>query len=481
MLAAALFVVACDDAVEPAPDPLIVQIVRPDPAFQPYNLDMIELLGSAVAGDIGVLPDDSVWWTVDGEEITRGHRAKVRVIEGERTYRFHARYGAREESTTRTITVRSEGLGRILWTVPLASNEADGLSMAGDGTLYAMDGYDAAVAITPAGSARWRLDLPVSNLANLSAVGPDGTLHYGHTGGAGTMGGVIAITPDGTIKWIFGTDSVGPPGSANYHVHGGVAVDGAGNVYFGSEESDAPMYALSADGELLWRTPTSPGVDNRFWSYTILVGDTIAVALQRQDSAVAVHTGSGAVRWKVPVSGQVFCQLAPAVNSDGRIWIPERSGDAVIELGVVTHSIDGDPSDGAPVLGPRGAYFATVDGQVRLLPAGVEDMEPSGESTFYHGGVTLGANGVVYVLGNDSLVSWDAAGQMRFSTRVPHTAVACSWAQGGPVIGTDGTVYVRASHLGIVAIRDTVGPAVDAAWPTFQGNFQRNGRRNIDP
>jgi hypothetical protein len=59
---------------------------------------------------------------------------------------------------------------------------------------------------------------------------------------------------------------------------------------------------------------------------------------------------------------------------------------------------------------------------------------------------------------------------------MPHRG-AWSWGFGdSPVIGDDGTVYVRASGVGVMAFRDTVGPSTTAPWPTLQGNFQRTGR-----
>ncbi|NIR43515.1 MAG: hypothetical protein GWN08_05610, partial [Gemmatimonadetes bacterium] len=46
-----------------------------------------------------------------------------------------------------------------------------------------------------------------------------------------------------------------------------------------------------------------------------------------------------------------------------------------------------------------------------------------------------------------------------------------------PIIAPDGTVYIRIGSLGVFALRDTVGAAADAAWPTYQGGWMRQGRR----
>jgi hypothetical protein len=92
-------------------------------------------------------------------------------------------------------------------------------------------------------------------------------------------------------------------------------------------------------------------------------------------------------------------------------------------------------------------------------------------------GVTLGARDVVYAAGTDTLYSFTRSGERRFAVPVPGAEEADRprHLQSAPVIDAKGTLYLR-TWTGVTAFRDTVGPATDAPWPTFMGNFQRTGR-----
>ncbi len=57
----------------------------------------------------------------------------------------------------------------------------------------------------------------------------------------------VAINPDGTLKWEFTTNGLGPTSAA-------IGLDGT--IYFGSGNGGTlppSMYALNSDGSLKWR------------------------------------------------------------------------------------------------------------------------------------------------------------------------------------------------------------------------------------
>lgn len=488
--------VACDDAVAPAPPGLELRILTPSTTDTLWELDPLVLVGEAGAPDLGVLPDDSVWWTLDGTIVGTGHVATVRAAAGTQTIAFHARYNARTATVTRLLHATPGGLGRLLWSVPLDSSGASPLSFdPARGVAYATEQQGAlGVAVRTDGSVLWRAALGISAVWTGPAIGPDGTLFFGYYGGppggptGSETGGVLAVNPDGTRRWAVPAADLGPPGSTYYHVHGGVAIDSAGNVYFANEEDDAPLYSLDANGALRWRAATGGAGTHRFWSYTVLVGDTLATSILRTDSMPVVAARSGAVRWRAGVDRNHFCLLGPAVGHDGTLYVPGRAERQVLAFdaaGQLQWSVEvrGFFETGGPVIGRDTLYLGGRNGGVTLISRtgtslGTFGPAPDG----YQDGVTLAANGVLYVAGRDTLYSYDASGVLRFAVPVPHRpSGACFEAGGGPVITDDGTILLRASFGELVALRDTVGPATDAAWPTLQGNFKRNGRRAIDP
>jgi hypothetical protein len=467
--------------VSPADDPL-------------HDLDLVTLVGEASAADLGPLADDSLWWTNDGAPVGVGRRVSVRVVGGVHRIGLHARYGDRSDSVVRSIDVTGDGLGRVLWTVALDTSTADGLALSpGGDLLYAKDNAPwsahVAVAIATDGSLRWRVETGLSAQKSLPAVGPGGDQYYGYWIGPGggpgdDAGGVLALDADGIIRWTFIAADHASAGNGLYHAHGGVSLGPDGTIYVATEETDFPFYAVRPDGTMAWRSAS--GSNNRFFSYTTLLADSLVATFGRVDAMTVVGGAGGAPRWNAPVSGS-FCLLAPAVGDNGTVFVPDGDGrvtaytpdgtqrwDFPLPLGIL---------QGSPVVGPDRLYLAAANGGVTVVSTGGAALGTWGPAPqdYFHDGITLGANGVVYVAANDSLLSYDAGGNRRFAVAVPHRVTAeCEESQGGPVIGPDGTVYLRASHFGVMAFRDTVGPATDAPWPTLQGNFSRTGRRATD-
>lgn len=499
------FAAACGNSAAPtngAPA-LVVQITVMDPSDSILAGDKIVIGGEASASDIGTLPNDSLWWTDNGTTIGYGPAATTIATTGPHVFTLHARYGSRADSASRAVTVDA-GIGRLMWEVQLDSNPGDGLTLSPDGrTLYATeDTGTTAVAIGLDGSVLWRKGLGVDFRSPLPAVGPDGVLYYpyygGPTGGSGNWtGGVVALSPNGFSPWIFITANHTPAldSSTGYTIGEGVAVDASGRLFFPSKSTG--MYSLTSSGVLRWRrdTPNAGFFDGGF---TVLDGDSLVVALPRTDSFPAFTADSGVRRWGAAVSKQAWCAVGPAVGRNGDLYVPQLylpqraildEFDAYRPDGTLRWS-RGLPEPlmaGEPVVGKDRIYFGSTNGSVLVLSTNGDAVATFGPplggaaSGALRDGLTLAAHGVIYLAATDTLFSYDAQGARRFATPIPnHPSGTCWDVQGGPVIGADGTVYVRASDYGVIAIRDTVGPATDAPWPTLQGSFRRAGRRATD-
>ena len=479
VLLALLGTAGCEDSLRPELPQLQLRIVYPLASDSLFDRDTVGFAGEAVADDVGLIPDDSLWWEEDGIELGRGRLIQHVVRYGARSYTFKARYSGREGSASVDVTVHGS-VGRVRWVAPLLGASHDGLAMSPDGVIYARDGSGRVVAIAPDGTSLWHLELPFSLVGGPPAIGPDGTIYYSHYGRVvDEEGGVVAITHAGSIKWIFYTELNAPPGSAHYHIHGSMAVDASGSTYFGTEEYGAPLYGVNPDGSLKWRVEMRPNTYRKFWGSTVLLDDSLAISLEAFGLLVAVHTETGAVVWTDSLPAYSFSDHAPAIGHDGTIYIAKYSTlYALSPLGTEKWRRNLAPwgRGGGPVLGgdrlylrnsAGGVLVATITGEALL------DFGPSGES--FDAWLTLGANGVVYVAAKEKLYSYDKAGNLRFAITAPGDS-AIFYGGDGPLIGPDGTIYVRTSN-GVVAVRDTVGPDPEAAWPTFQGGPMRQGRR----
>jgi hypothetical protein len=479
VLVLALIVAACEEVVAPEPPPLELEIIAPSAADSLFDGDSVLLVGDARAPDLGPLPDDSLWWTDNGLELGRGRAVKVLLVGAPHLLGWHARYGARSDSVSELLRVVGSGIGRLLWTVPLDSSYVDGASLSPSGVLYALErGGERLVAISGDGNVLWRADLGAYVYGHPPAIGLDGTIYYGIVySDDGARGGVVAMAPDGTRKWVFATNDYGPPGNWYYHVHGGIAVGADGTVYFVSEERDAPMYAVAPNGRLKWRTSTRPDGGTRFWTHVTLVGESLAVAVQRNDSVVAVATGDGAVRWKSSLPGFSFDQHTAAVGVDGTVYICKGTTLLAVrpdgrEAWRRTIPFAGP---GSPAIAGTRLFLAMSSGGALVYSLAGDSVGSIGRAEgSVTGTVAVGANGVIYIAGADTLFSYGADGVLRFRTPISRGLYFA--ADPGPVIGPDGTLYYR-GFTALAAIRDTVGPAVGEVWPGFQGGPTRSGRR----
>jgi hypothetical protein len=495
-LLAATALVGCHDVAAPTPPPLAVRIIEPQAGVVVGDLDTVRLVGEATAEDIGAVPDDSIWWTLGRAELGRGRVHQGRLPLGADMIRLHARYGRREDSASAAVSV-VRAVGRMLWVVALDTNKLDGLSQAPDGTLYATDRrFGEVVAIAPTGEVKWRSQLPVVVQMLQPAIGLDGTLYWGYTYGLGSYGGLLAMAPDGTVKWHFACDAYGPPGSIYYRVLGQPAIGRDGTIYFASEENDGPMYAVNPDGSLKWRssTRTTETTVLRFTGPVALVGDSLLVSIRRELGSTlsqrlfALATESGTLRWSRPL-GVWGASAGPAVGANGTVYIATYGTSGYASL--LAFSPAGDTVwsrvaawqmyAGGPTLWSGRLFLGNALGGVWVYRTAAGDsLRAFGNTTSTRLGnaVTVGRGGVLYTAANDTLFSYTADGVVRYAVPVYHRwDVDFYGTAGGVLLGGDGTVYLRAAQLGVIAFRDTVGPATDADWPTLQGNPQRQGRR----
>ena len=68
-----------------------------------------------------------------------------------------------------------------------------------DGTIYIGSNDDCLHAVNPDGTRKWKFDSGQS-IVSSPAIGSDGTIYFGTMAGAGTIGKIFAINPDGTLK-----------------------------------------------------------------------------------------------------------------------------------------------------------------------------------------------------------------------------------------------------------------------------------------
>ncbi len=189
-------------------------------------------------------------------------------------------------------------------------NANNAVALAADGTIYLHSDEGRLFTFTDNGSSaaqKWSFAIPGNSYAS-ATIAPDGTIYLGSDEPTTNTHRLYAINPDGTRKWDFPTDNA---------VYTAVALDAAGNLYFGTLTS----------GRLYSVTPTG----TQRWMYTdARLGTSSSPALSPDGSTVyfagydgflhAVDTATGAARWTYKLGGEVRAS-SPAVDSNGTIYV----------------------------------------------------------------------------------------------------------------------------------------------------------------
>jgi outer membrane protein assembly factor BamB len=190
-------------------------------------------------------------------------------------------------------------------------------------------------------------------------IGPGGTLYAGNTGG-----GLYAIDPDGTLRWLFPTTN---------SVWSAAAIGDDGNEYFGS--LDLSVHALDPAGEPLWSRVTVG-----FVASSPAIGSDGTVYIGSFDGDLyALDPDTGAVRWRFETADHIYSSPALVQDAGGRttaIYVGSADGSLykLTPDGQLVWRYDtGDPIRSSPAVGraPRGdgeiVYFGSANGKLYAI------------------------------------------------------------------------------------------------------------------
>ncbi len=332
------------------------------------------------------------------------------------------------------------------------------------------------------------------------SVDGDGTVYFGleigSSSSVSTSGRVLALRPDGALKW-----QVDLPDWVDASPL--VGRDGA-TIYVGCW--DGKFYALNREsGTVKWSYDTEA-----FISASAAQAPDGTLYVPGGDGLLHALTESGAVKWVFPAADWI--QFAPAVAADGvvyfgswddsfyavnpdgsLVWSAQTGGDlvggaAVAADGTVVFgsrdryvyalNLDGsskwsletgDSVEAAPVIGPDGTvYIGSTDGVFRAIaPNGTVKWSRDLGAEIY-ATAAVRADGSVIVGASDYRVhAWSATGAPLW------TIEAGDWIDSSPVVASSGRIYVGSYDKKLYAIHGTAGPALSGDWPQFQRTAER--------
>ena len=232
--------------------------------------------------------------------------------------------------------------GKVAWRYEVLANYVSHRAdVARDGTVYFNDSSGFLYALTPKGKLKWAYDSQASGSQGPTVVGGDGTIYFGVSAPAA----ILAINPDGTLKWKFtAPESQGPIGGP------GIGPDG--NIYAVFDRpGTVGAVSLTPEGSLRWNKQGKPrvaevgqvgrelvfGGGNVYFTSTYY-GDVYAFDLNKGHQNFRVNVGS---------AGQA------AVTKDGDVLVPTQIApllDAFSPSGKLLWSFFGDEHNATTVL-----------------------------------------------------------------------------------------------------------------------------------
>jgi outer membrane protein assembly factor BamB len=188
---------------------------------------------------------------------------------------------------------RESGVER--WTLMLGDRAYATPCVARDGTIYVGSDAKKLLAVSPDGKVKWSLETD-GDADTGPAMASDASIVFA----AGRM--VYAVTPFGQVKWRF---------AAKRKVFTSPAIAPDGHVVFGSQ--DHHVYGLTEQGVLAWSVDLGADVDG-----APAIGDDGAVFVGTDGDEVArLDLDTGRVLWRVGLGGYVRGTLS--VTRDGDV------------------------------------------------------------------------------------------------------------------------------------------------------------------
>ncbi len=364
------------------------------------------------------------------------------------------------------------------------------------------------------------------------AVDASGTVYV-----SANDGNLVAVNPDGTVKWKCRMGDASQPADAITSP----AIDWDGTICSGSTWSGHGVFRVSPDGILLGQVlPNSPPL--HLSSPAIGYDGSIVAGFEGTLDVFAPP--DYARRWTatIPVDWPMFGQdpiPSPSIGQDGTIYIPSGDGtlkalssrghgkwafqyqiqavpnqigdygyldarasvaigdDGTVYFGANNTKLyalkpDGSPkwqvtTEGGiwsePVIGPDGTIYVNSGNQklYAFNPNGSQKwaFALAGTYTWLLSSPAVGSDGTIYIgtagVSGKRAVAVNPDGTLQWQNDVDGSIFA------SPAIGPDGTVYFQTNENTLYAFYSSSEGLADSPWPKYRGGASNTGRARQNP
>lgn len=228
---------------------------------------------------------------------------------------------------------------RAIWThavAPISSSPAIG----GDGTIYVGTTGGKLVAVTADGSATKWSATTNDTLGSSPCIAADGTIYVGSSDRK-----LYAISAAGASMWSFETGAA---------IVGSPVVGGDETIYVGS--SDGKLYAVTPEGKLRWTYTTGGPITG-----SPAVRGGILYVGSDDKKLHAVSTQTGAATWTYETLGAV---ATPVIGADKTVYVGSADGNlyAITPSGLLYFAVKAKGRiRSAPAIGADETLYVTTD------------------------------------------------------------------------------------------------------------------------
>ena len=253
--------------------------------------------------------------------------------------------------------------GTVKWQYVTGSPIYSSPALAPDGSIYIASRDGVLHSFLPDGTRAWKFDT-AGGITTFSspAIGADGTIYLG------TATGLVAVNPDGTLKWYC------PTGGSSEDSSPAIATDGT--IYVGSKVAkQKTLFAVKPDGNVKWKL--GPYLVEQDLSTAQAIGADGIVYVSMGKIVYALNP-DGSVLWQQALGNSI--PSSPAIGGTALLGVP---GEGVLYVGSRDTSLYAfaTPRSGGPVnhnpvanAGPdqtvQVGQLATFDGSQSFDPDG---------------------------------------------------------------------------------------------------------------
>jgi len=329
--------------------------------------------------------------------------------------------------------------GSVPFTSPVVANTGVIYFTASDGRLFA---------VNPDGSQKWVYPQSVYGMSlpdgSTPAIGADGTVYALLPITDSGVGGLCALTPEGTVKWVFTAQG----GGGSVIPSPVIAPDGMIYLAVAPYYNSSTLYAILPDGTLRWQVALSDPL-----IATPAVAAEGTIYLGTATGRFLAISSAGVIKWTSTISTQV--SSSAAVGTDGIVYVGAQDMNlyAIKPDGSVKWSYPtGGVITSSPSIGADGViYVGSGDKKMYAIKSdGTLKWSCTVGDIIMYSSPALDAAGTVYINAmNNLLYAIKADGTLKWSYRAVYPY---NYYYTSPAIGADGTIYMTANDGALHAI-----------------------------